>query len=132
MDSNSSLLLGIGEWILVTAGAGGVGITAVQIAKMLGAKVIAAVGSDEKIEIAKRYGGADHGINYSKPGWQKDVLAITEGKGVDVVYDPVGLINGGLPGFRSIGNIVEGCIRFNKMHCMERSFDCDWICGRRN
>jgi len=81
------------EWILVTAAAGGVGIAAVQIAKALGAKVIAGVGSEEKMEITKKYGGADHNINYSKAGWQNDVLAITQGKGVDVVYDPVGLIN---------------------------------------
>lgn len=60
----------------------------------LGAKVIAAAGSAEKIEIAKRYGGADYGVNYSNPGWQKEVLAMTGGKGVDVIYDPVGLING--------------------------------------
>jgi NADPH2:quinone reductase len=96
---------------LVTAAVGGVGIAAVQIAKALGAKVIAAVGSDEKIEIAKRYGGADHGINYSKPGWQKDVLAITQGKGVDVVYDPVGLINGGFPRIRrSACSFAEGTL----------------------
>jgi NADPH2:quinone reductase len=79
----------------VTAAAGGVGITAVQIAKVLGAKIIAAAGSDEKLEIARKWGGADHVVNYSKPGWQKEVLAITHGKGVDVVYDPVGLIKGG-------------------------------------
>ena len=60
----------------------------------LGAKVIAAAGSADKIEIAKKYGGADYGINYSKPGWQKQVLDITKGHGVDVVYDPVGLVNG--------------------------------------
>lgn len=68
------------------------GWTSVKLA--IGAKVIAAAGSPEKIEIAKRYGGADYGVNYSKPGWQKEVLAITGGKGVDVIYDPVGLING--------------------------------------
>ncbi|CAA7257485.1 unnamed protein product [Cyclocybe aegerita] len=81
------------EWVLVTAAAGGVGIAAVQIAKAIGAKVIAAAGSTEKIEVAKRFGGADHGINYSNAGWQKEVLKITGGHGVDVVYDPVGLIN---------------------------------------
>lgn len=61
---------------------------------VLGAKVIAAAGSKDKIDIAKHYGGADHGVNYSKPGWQKEVLKLTGGKGVDVIYDPVGLING--------------------------------------
>ncbi|KAF8906523.1 hypothetical protein CPB84DRAFT_1769991 [Gymnopilus junonius] len=85
-----------GEWVLVTAAAGGVGIAAVQIAKALGANVIAAAGSEQKINIAKQLGGADHGVNYSKPGWQKEVLALTRGKGVDVIYDPVGLINDSL------------------------------------
>ena len=60
----------------------------------LGAKVIAATGSPQKMEIAKRLGGADYVINYSKPGWQKEVLALTDERGVDVIYDPVGLING--------------------------------------
>lgn len=41
-----------------------------------------------------KQGGADHGVNYSKEGWQKEVLKITGGKGVDVIYDPVGLIRG--------------------------------------
>ncbi|KAF8070122.1 alcohol dehydrogenase [Lyophyllum atratum] len=85
-----------GEWVLVTAAAGGVGIAAVQLAKVLGAKVIAAAGSEAKLDIAKRYGGADYGVNYSNPGWQKEVLKLTNGKGVDVVYDPVGLIHDSL------------------------------------
>jgi NADPH-dependent curcumin reductase CurA len=60
----------------------------------LGAKVIAAAGSQEKLDICKEYGGADYCINYTKKDWQKEVLKITGGKGVDVVYDPVGLIAG--------------------------------------
>lgn len=60
----------------------------------MGAKVIAAAGSDEKLAICKKYGAADYTINYSTPGWQKEVLKITGGKGVDVVYDPVGLVQG--------------------------------------
>jgi NADPH:quinone reductase len=60
----------------------------------LGAKVIAAAGSDEKLEVVKKYGGADFTLNYIKPGWQKDVLKLTNGKGVDVIYDPVGMIKG--------------------------------------
>ncbi|KAI1785184.1 alcohol dehydrogenase [Ganoderma leucocontextum] len=85
-----------GEWVLVTASAGGVGIAAVQLAKALGAKVIAAAGSQEKIDVSVKLGGADHGVNYSKEGWQKEVLKITGGKGVDVIYDPVGLIRDSL------------------------------------
>lgn len=61
----------------------------------LGANVIAATSSEAKLDIAKRYGGADYGVNYSKTGWQKDVLKLTNGRGVDVIYDPVGLITGG-------------------------------------
>lgn len=82
-----------GEWVLVTAAAGGVGIAAVQLAKALGAKVIAAAGSAAKLDVAKKYGGADYGIDYTKPGWQKEILKITGGKGVDIIYDPVGMIN---------------------------------------
>jgi NADPH:quinone reductase len=60
----------------------------------LGAKVIAAAGSQVKLNAVKKYAGADHLIDYTKPGWQKEVLKITSGHGVDVVYDPVGLIQG--------------------------------------
>ena len=56
--------------------------------------MIAAAGSQEKLNISIRHGGADHGVNYTKEGWQKEVLKLTGGKGVDVVYDPVGLIRG--------------------------------------
>ncbi|KZT72141.1 NAD(P)-binding protein [Daedalea quercina L-15889] len=85
-----------GEWVLVTAAAGGVGIAAVQLAKALGAKVIAAAGSREKVDVAVRFGGADHGVNYRQPNWQKEVLELTGGKGVNVIYDPVGMIKDSL------------------------------------
>ncbi|KAI0058587.1 alcohol dehydrogenase [Artomyces pyxidatus] len=84
-----------GEWLLVTAAAGGVGIAAVQIAKALGAKVIAAC-SPSKMEVPLKYGGADHVVDYTKEGWQKEVLKITGGRGVDVVYDPVGRVKDSL------------------------------------
>lgn len=60
---------------------------------VLGAKVIAAASSTKKLEVAKRY-GADYLVDYSKPGWQKEVSKITGGKGVDVIFDPVGMIKG--------------------------------------
>ena len=60
----------------------------------LGARVIAAAGAEAKLEVTKRVGGADFVVNYSKPGWQQTVLEITQGKGADVIYDPVGLIKG--------------------------------------
>ncbi|EIN11815.1 NAD(P)-binding protein [Punctularia strigosozonata HHB-11173 SS5] len=81
-----------GEWVLVTASAGGVGIAACQLAKALGAKVIAAAGSPAKLEVSRRHGGADYTVDYTKKDWQKEVLKITGGKGVDVIYDPVGMI----------------------------------------
>ncbi|KAG2186139.1 hypothetical protein INT43_002577 [Umbelopsis isabellina] len=81
-----------GEICLVHAAAGGVGIAAVQIAKNLGATVIATAGSAEKLEIAKKY-GADHCVNYRDKDWTAQVKKITNGRGADVVYDPVGLID---------------------------------------
>ncbi|KAG8895318.1 hypothetical protein FRB99_000634, partial [Tulasnella sp. 403] len=81
-----------GEWVLVHAAAGGVGLIAVQIAKALGAKVIATAGSPDKLDVCKRHGGADEAVNYRDPSWQKKVMQITNGHGVDVVYDPVGLV----------------------------------------
>ncbi|KAJ1927937.1 hypothetical protein IWQ60_002493 [Tieghemiomyces parasiticus] len=82
-----------GEYVLVHAAAGGVGLAAVQIAKLLGAHVIATVGSDEKAAVARAQ-GADHTVNYRDPDWPARVKRLTpQGRGVDVVYDPVGLID---------------------------------------
>jgi NADPH2:quinone reductase len=78
-----------GETILVLGAAGGVGITAVEIAKAMGAKVIAAASNDEKLEFAKS-AGADELINYSDVPLKERVKELTGGKGADVVYDPVG------------------------------------------
>ena len=78
-----------GETVLVLGAAGGVGITAVEIAKALGAKVIAAASSEEKLQFA-REAGADETINYSELSLRDAVKELTDGKGVDVVYDPVG------------------------------------------
>jgi len=78
-----------GETILFHAAAGGVGQIFCQWAKSLGCKVIGTVGSDEKIEIAKK-NGCDHVINYSKDNFAEKVKEITNGLGVPVVYDGVG------------------------------------------
>jgi NADPH2:quinone reductase len=78
-----------GETVLVLGAAGGVGITAVEIAKAMGARVIAAASSDEKLEFA-RSAGADQLINYSKLPLKETVKELTGGDGADVVYDPVG------------------------------------------
>ena len=77
------------ETILFHAAAGGVGQVFCQWAKSLGCKIIGTVGSDEKISIAKN-NGCDFVINYSKDDFAKQVLEITKGKGVPVVYDGVG------------------------------------------
>jgi NADPH2:quinone reductase len=81
--------LAAGETVLVLGAAGGVGITAVEIASAMGATVFAAASSDEKLEFA-RQAGADHTVNYSNEPLNEAVKALTEGRGVDVVYDPVG------------------------------------------
>jgi len=78
-----------GEVILFHAAAGGVGQIFCQWAKSLGVKVIGTVGSDEKVELAKK-NGCDEVINYSKENFAKKVLDITDGKGLSVVYDGVG------------------------------------------
>ena len=78
-----------GETVLVLGAAGGVGITAVEIAKSMGARVIAAASSDAKLEFAVS-AGADETINYSEVPLNETVKELTDGKGADVVYDPVG------------------------------------------
>jgi NADPH2:quinone reductase len=78
-----------GETVLVLGASGGVGLTAVEIAKAMGATVIAAAGGAEKLAVAKR-AGADHLIDYTAEDLRERVKAITAGRGVDVVYDPVG------------------------------------------
>ncbi|MGI9234032.1 MAG: NADPH:quinone oxidoreductase family protein [Woeseiaceae bacterium] len=78
-----------GETVLVLGAAGGVGITAVEIAKVMGARVIAAASSDEKLEFAVS-AGADETVNYSTEPLKERVKELTGGDGADVVYDPVG------------------------------------------
>jgi len=78
-----------GETVLVLGAAGGVGLAAIEIAKARGARVIAAASSPEKLEIA-RQAGADLLVNYAQEDLKASVRALTEGRGVDVVYDPVG------------------------------------------
>lgn len=78
-----------GETLLVLGAAGGVGTAAVEIGKMLGARVIAAVSNDEKLAFC-RARGADDGIVYSREDLKERAKQLTHGEGVDVVYDPVG------------------------------------------
>jgi len=78
-----------GQTVLVHSAAGGVGVVAIQIAKAAGARVIGTVSSDAKIAIAKQY-GADEVINYETLDFAKEVMRLTEGKGVDLNLDAVG------------------------------------------
>jgi NADPH2:quinone reductase len=78
-----------GEVLLVHGAGGGVGLAAVEIGKMLGATVIATASSDEKLAIAKSR-GADHLIRYDREPFRDAVKRITDGRGADVVFDPVG------------------------------------------
>lgn len=78
-----------GEWVLVQAAGSGVGIAAIQIAKLHGATVIATASSDAKLTHAKAL-GADHVINYAEQDFVKAVKALTAGRGVDVVVEHVG------------------------------------------
>lgn len=83
------LNLQAGQTLLVHGAAGGVGLAAVEIGKILGATVIATAGSDEKLAIVADH-GADHVINYRTADFRKAVLDLTDGKGVNACYDPVG------------------------------------------
>ena len=89
-----------GETMLVLGAAGGVGLAAVQIGKALGARVIAAASTDDKLAVC-RANGADETINYTTEDLRTRIKVLTDGKGPDVIYDPVG---GDLaePAFRSI------------------------------
>lgn len=87
-----------GEWLLVTGAAGGMGLAAVQLGKALGARVIAAASSEEKLEICKQ-AGADAVVNYKTESMKDAVGKITGGMFCDVIYDPVG------------GDIFDQCVR---------------------
>jgi NADPH:quinone reductase len=89
-----------GETVLVLGAAGGVGTAAIQIAKAAGAKVIAAASTDEKCALCKSL-GADETINYTTQNIREVLKTVTEGKGPDVIYDPVGG-DFAEPAFRSI------------------------------
>jgi len=87
-----------GETLLVLGAAGGVGLAAVELGKAMGAKVIAAASTEEKLA-ATRAAGADELINYSDGQLKDKVKALTDGRGADVIYDPVG------------GDLFDQCMR---------------------
>ena len=78
-----------GETLLVLGASGGVGLAAVELGKLMGARVIAAASTDEKLELCREY-GADQTINYRKVDLKTAIKELTGGKGADVIYDPVG------------------------------------------
>jgi NADPH2:quinone reductase len=87
-----------GETLVVLGAAGGVGLAAVEIGKQAGANVVAAASSAEKLRLARDY-GANHLIDYSKTNLKDAINAMTDGRGADVIYDPVG------------GEAFEQCLR---------------------
>lgn len=94
-----------GESVLVHAAAGGLGLMAVQVAKALGCTVIATASTDAKLSVAQKF-GADHLVNYSDENWEKKVLQLSNGQGVDVVYDSVGLVDKSLKCLQHGGRIL--------------------------
>ena len=77
------------ESLAVLGAAGGVGLAAVELGKIMGARVIACASSDDKLAFARKH-GADVGINYSSDDLKEALRRVTDGRGVDVIYDPVG------------------------------------------
>jgi len=78
-----------GEWLLVHAGASGVGMSAIQLGRAFGARVIATAGSEGKLAFARRQ-GAEFALDYRGAGWVDRVKELTGGRGAGVIYDPVG------------------------------------------
>jgi NADPH2:quinone reductase len=78
-----------GDWVLVHAGAGGVGSAAIQLAKAAGARVIATAGGARKVQVCREL-GADHAVDYTTEDFVPVVKEVTGGHGADIVYDPVG------------------------------------------
>jgi NADPH2:quinone reductase len=96
-----------GQTVLVHAAAGGLGVVAVQIALALGARVIGTVGSEEKAEVVRKLPGVLGVVRYdNNVGWEREVLKICGGGGVDVVYDTVGLVEKSIRCLKFGGSVV--------------------------
>ena len=96
-----------GESVLIQAGAGGVGLAAIQLAKRAGATVLSTASSDEKLERLKEF-GLDHGINYRTEDWVARARQLTGGRGVDLVVDSVGTtLAGSIEAAGYKGRVVE-------------------------
>jgi NADPH:quinone reductase-like Zn-dependent oxidoreductase len=77
-----------GEWVLVMGAGGGLGSTGVQIAKLMGATVIAGAGADERVQVGMDM-GADYGVNYRTRDLVAEIMRLTDGRGVDVVFENI-------------------------------------------
>ncbi len=97
---NQRAALTVGETLVVLGAGGGVGLAAVELGKLMGARVIAVASSQEKLSVAQNY-GADATINYSEEDLKTQIKKLTNGVGADVIYDPVGGITSEAA-FRSI------------------------------
>lgn len=95
-----------GETTLILGASGGLGVMAVQIAKAVGAKVIAVVGNEEKADMVRNI-GADAVVSYREGKWEDQVKALTkDGEGVDVVYDGIGAVQSGIKCLKYRGRLV--------------------------
>lgn len=96
-----------GETVLIQAGAGGVGLAAIQLAHRHGATVIATASSPERLERITPF-GVDHGVDYSQSGWVDEVRALTGGQGVDLAVDSVGgrILQGSVASLRYRGRAI--------------------------
>jgi NADPH:quinone reductase len=97
-----------GEWVLVMGAAGGLGSAGVQVAKYLGARVIAAAGSDERVQLGRDL-GAEAGLNYRADDWVPALKKITGGQGVDIVFENIGepaLFSGAFAAMARNGRLV--------------------------
>jgi NADPH2:quinone reductase len=98
-----------GDWVLVMGAGGGLGNAGVLVAKALGARVVAAAGSEWKLERCRELLGADAGVNYSEPGWGEAVRAAAGGEGVAVVFENISdpeLFDTALGTLRRYGRLV--------------------------
>lgn len=98
-----------GEWVLVMGATGGLASCCVQVAKLMGAQVIAAAGADERVQQAQEHYGAHHGVNYRTQDLAEEVMKITNGHGADVVSENIGdpeLWTGAMDSLAALGRLV--------------------------
>lgn len=97
-----------GEWAMITGPSGGLGLMAIQVAKAVGARIVAVVGNSEykkeKQEVCRRYGANE--VVVLEDGWEKTVIGVTGGQGVDVVYDSVGVVESSIRCLAHFGRVI--------------------------